>query len=185
MSLLLSPKGRTRRLQPRALSRLFSPCSSPSPISGECPTLFREPLQFLVIAVMSVMSGTFPDTYGVFYMTVNCQCIWGPSRHRHGERHRRNALPKRLSSYYDGDDAHDDDLRAFSCGGFPSSGKGWLPPARISALRRSGTPARLPQTLRPTSSFSHPLDQAQSGPRVPKSRVVAARQLLVLVDTPL
>jgi hypothetical protein len=37
-----------------------------SPISGECPTPFREPLQFIVIAVMSVMSGTFPDTYGVF-----------------------------------------------------------------------------------------------------------------------
>src|SRR5215211_9544292 len=65
---------------------------------------------------MSVMSGTFPDTYGVFYMTVDCQCIWGPSRHRHGERHRRNALPKRLSSYYDGDDAHDDGLRTFSWG---------------------------------------------------------------------
>ena len=32
---------------------------------------FREPLQFIVIAVMSVMSGTFPDTYGVFYVTVN------------------------------------------------------------------------------------------------------------------
>jgi hypothetical protein len=26
--------------------------------------LFREPLQFIVIAVMSVMSGTFPHTYG-------------------------------------------------------------------------------------------------------------------------
>jgi hypothetical protein len=33
---------------------------------------FREPLQFIVIAVMSVISGAFPDTYGVFYMTVNC-----------------------------------------------------------------------------------------------------------------
>ena len=32
---------------------------------------FREPLQFIVIAVMSVMSGTFPDTYRVFYMTVD------------------------------------------------------------------------------------------------------------------
>jgi hypothetical protein len=48
---------------------------------------FRDPLQFIVIAVMSVMSGTFPDTYGVFYMTVNCQCIWGPSYHRHVYRH--------------------------------------------------------------------------------------------------
>jgi hypothetical protein len=63
---------------------------------------------------MSVMSGTFPDTYGVFYMTVNCQCIWGPSRHRHGECHRRNALPKQLTRCHDGDDAHDADIRAYS-----------------------------------------------------------------------
>jgi hypothetical protein len=63
----------------------------------------------------------------------------------------------------------------------PSSSTGWW----HSGLRRSGTPARLPQTLCPTSSFGHSLDQAQSGPRVPKSRVVAARQLLVLVATPL
>jgi hypothetical protein len=32
---------------------------------------FREPLQFIVMSVMSVIGGTFPDTYGVFYMTVN------------------------------------------------------------------------------------------------------------------
>jgi hypothetical protein len=63
---------------------------------------------------MSVMSGTCRDTYGVFYMTVNCWCVWGPSCHRHGERHRRNALPKRLTRYRDGDDAHDDDMRAYS-----------------------------------------------------------------------
>jgi hypothetical protein len=31
----------------------------------ECRTPFRELLHFIVIAVMSVMSGTFPDTYGV------------------------------------------------------------------------------------------------------------------------
>jgi hypothetical protein len=35
------------------------------------PAVFREPLQFIVIAVMSVMSGTFPDTYGLFYVTIN------------------------------------------------------------------------------------------------------------------
>jgi hypothetical protein len=29
------------------------------------PTPFRKPLQFIVIIVMSVISGTFPDTYGV------------------------------------------------------------------------------------------------------------------------
>jgi hypothetical protein len=85
-----------------------------SPISGECPTPFREPLQFIVIAVMSVIRGTFPDTYGVFYVTINSWRVRGPSRHRHDERHRRNALPKRLTRYRDGDDAHDADIRAYS-----------------------------------------------------------------------
>jgi hypothetical protein len=47
-------------------------------------------------------------------MTVNCWSIRGPSRHRHGERHRRNALPKRPPRYRDGDDAHDVDIRAYS-----------------------------------------------------------------------
>ena len=115
---MLAPKGRAGRLQRRALSRLCSPCSRPIAPSldstAECRTPFREPLQFIVIAVMSVMSGTFPDTYGVFYMTVNCWRVRGPSRHRHGERHRRNALPKRLLARRDGDDAHDGHLRAYS-----------------------------------------------------------------------
>src|SRR5918997_3597566 len=114
----LSPKDRTRRLQRRALSHLCSPYSRPIARSldstAECRTPFREPLQFIVIAVMSVMSGTFPDTYGVFYVTINSWRVRRPSRHRHGERHRRNALPKRLPRYRDGDDAHDDDIRAYS-----------------------------------------------------------------------
>jgi hypothetical protein len=46
----------------RTVSRLYSRVSHP----------FREPLQFIVIAVMS---GTFPDTYGVFYVTINSWCI--------------------------------------------------------------------------------------------------------------
>ena len=79
-----------------------------------CCHPFREPLQFIVIAVMSVISGTFPDTYGVFYMTINSWRVRGPSRHRHGERQRRNALPKRLARCHDGDDAHDGHLRAYS-----------------------------------------------------------------------
>jgi len=36
-----------------------------SHLQEECRHPFREPLQFIVIAVMSVMSGTFPDTYGL------------------------------------------------------------------------------------------------------------------------
>ena len=63
---------------------------------------------------MSVMGGTFPDTNGVFYMTVNGWCVWGSSRHRHCCRHRINALPKRLTRRRDGDDAHDGHLQAFS-----------------------------------------------------------------------
>ncbi len=59
---------------------------------------------------MSGISGTFPDTYGILYMTVNCWRIWGPSRHRHGEI----ALGKPLARYHDGDDAHDGHLQRFS-----------------------------------------------------------------------
>jgi hypothetical protein len=108
------PKGRVGRLQGRALSHLCPPYSRPIARSldstAECRTPFREPLQFIVIAVMSVMSGAFPDTYGVFYMTVNCGCVWGPSCHRH----RGKGLGKRFSRYRDGDDAHDGHLRAYS-----------------------------------------------------------------------
>jgi hypothetical protein len=62
---------------------------------------------------MSVMRGTFPDIYGIFYVTINSWRVRGPTRHRH-ERHRRNALPKQLPRYRDGDDAHDADIRAYS-----------------------------------------------------------------------
>jgi hypothetical protein len=47
----------------------------------------------------------------------------------------------------------------------------WWPSTPLCALRRSGTPARLLQTFRPTSSFGHPLDQVQRSPRVPNSCV--------------
>ncbi len=77
----------------------------------QLPDPFREPLRFIVIAVMSVISGTFPDTYGVFYVTINSWRVRGPSRNRHGYRHRSNALPKRLTRYRDG---HDAPLRAYS-----------------------------------------------------------------------
>jgi hypothetical protein len=112
---MLTPKGRVGRLQRRALSHLCSPYSWPIARSldstAECRTPFREPLQFIVIAVIS---GSFPDTYGIFYVTINSWRVRGPSRHRHGERHRRNALPKRLTRRRDGDDDHDGDIRAYS-----------------------------------------------------------------------
>src|SRR5215208_6088690 len=115
---MLAPKGRVERLQRRALSHLCSPYSRPIARSldstAECRTPFREPLQFIVIAVMSVMSGPFPYTYRVFYMTLNCWCIRGPSCHRHGHRHRGKGLGKRFSRYRDGYDAHDGHLRAYS-----------------------------------------------------------------------
>ena len=47
-------------------------------------------------------------------MTVNRWRVRGPSCHRHGERHQENPIGKRLSSYYDGDDARDADIRAYS-----------------------------------------------------------------------
>jgi hypothetical protein len=56
---------------------LFVALVHPKPITpfldltAECPTPFREPLQFIVIAVTGVIRGTFPHTYGVFYMTIN------------------------------------------------------------------------------------------------------------------
>jgi hypothetical protein len=31
----------------------------------QASVVLRKPVQFIVIAVMSVISGTFPDTYGV------------------------------------------------------------------------------------------------------------------------
>jgi hypothetical protein len=66
---MLAPKGRVERLQRRALSHLRSSDSRPNAGSldstAECRSPFREPLQFIVISVMTVMSGTFPDTYGV------------------------------------------------------------------------------------------------------------------------
>jgi hypothetical protein len=37
----------------------------------ECLTPFREPLQFIVMSVIVVISGSFPHTYEVFYMTVS------------------------------------------------------------------------------------------------------------------
>jgi len=102
----------------RTLTALRSPCSRPIARSldstAECRTPFRETLQFIVIAVMSVIRGTFPYTYRVFYVTVDCWRVRGPSHHRHGERHRRNALPKWLPRRRDGDDAHDADIRAYS-----------------------------------------------------------------------
>jgi hypothetical protein len=47
-------------------------------------------------------------------MTVDCWRVRGPSRDRHIYRHRENGLGKRFSRRRDGDDAHDDDIRAYS-----------------------------------------------------------------------
>ena len=75
---------------------------------------FREPLRIIVITVISVMSGIFPYTYRVFYMTVKRSCVQGPSRHRHGERHGEIGLGMRYSRPDDDDDANDGDIRAYS-----------------------------------------------------------------------
>jgi len=47
-------------------------------------------------------------------MTVDWRRVWGPSCHRHGERHGETGLPKRLTLRRDGDDAQDAHLRAYS-----------------------------------------------------------------------
>ena len=53
------------------LCRLCAPARrTVSPLRREGRTPFREPLQFIVITVMSVIGSTFPHTYGVIYMTV-------------------------------------------------------------------------------------------------------------------
>jgi hypothetical protein len=82
---------------------------------------FRETLRFIVITVISAMSGTFPNAYGVFYMTVNSWRVRGPSCQRHGERHGEIGLGKSLPRYHDGDDAHDDESRAYSTWGHIST----------------------------------------------------------------
>jgi hypothetical protein len=94
-----------------------------------CRTPFREPLQFIVIAVMSVMRASFPDTYGGYYVKINSWRVRGPSRHRHGERHQENPIGKRLSSYHDGRDAHEGHLRAYSRSGAPPDFVGSLTPS--------------------------------------------------------
>ena len=83
-------------------------------LQKECRHPLREPLQFIVISVMSVMDGTFPDTYGVLYVTIICWRVREPSHHRHIHRHREKGLGKRFSRYRDGHDAHDGHLRAYS-----------------------------------------------------------------------
>ena len=80
-----------------------------------CRTPFREPLQFIVMSVMVVMSVAFPHTYRGFLMTVVIDEGFGDCHfHRPSERHGENGLDKRLSQYYDGDDGHDGPLRVFS-----------------------------------------------------------------------
>jgi hypothetical protein len=63
---------------------------------------------------MNVMRGAFPDTNGLFYVTINSWRVRGPSRHRHVYCHRGKGLGKRFSRYRDGHDAHDGRLRVYS-----------------------------------------------------------------------
>ncbi len=58
-------------------------------------------------------------------MTANSWRVWGPSCHRHGEE----GLCKRFSNYHDGDDAHDDDIQAYSRQGMRLYFVGYLTPS--------------------------------------------------------
>src|SRR3954465_2652018 len=73
-------------------------------------TALRITLQLIVMSVMSVICLYLKG----LHMTVNCECVRGPSRHRHGERHGEIGLGKPLARYHDGDDAHDGHLQRFS-----------------------------------------------------------------------
>ena len=64
----LRPSGTATATDFVALVLPYSRHITPSLISKKsAATPFREPLQFIVIAVMSVMSSTFPYTYGVLH----------------------------------------------------------------------------------------------------------------------
>ncbi len=54
-----------------ALPMLPAHRTPPSRLWKECRTAFRETLRFIVMSVITVIRGTFPDTYRVIYMTVN------------------------------------------------------------------------------------------------------------------
>jgi hypothetical protein len=73
-------------------------------------------------------------------MTVDCWRVRGPSRHRHGYRHRGKGLGKRFSRYRDGHDANDDELQVRSRQGarlyFVDSWSDKAPSA-IRSIRRS------------------------------------------------
>jgi hypothetical protein len=146
---------RSRRRRLRISIALCRACAPHAPahrtfsrLRRECRTPYREPLQFIVIAVTSVMSGTFPDTYGVFYVTINCWRVREPSRHRHQE----NPIGKRLSSYHDGDDARDGHLRTFSCGGSSHRERAGGTPA-IRSIRRTVARASPRAVWSPPGSF--------------------------------
>jgi hypothetical protein len=47
-------------------------------------------------------------------MTILMRVYLRASYHRHVHRHRVNRIGKLLPRYHDGDDAHDDDIRAYS-----------------------------------------------------------------------
>jgi hypothetical protein len=114
---MLVPKGPVGRLQRRASSHVRSLCCrfiAPSLIYEEYRYPFREPLHSIVMSVMGVMSGTYPDTYGILCMTMDRCCAWSPSCLRHVYHHCGNLIYKRFSDYHDDDDAHDDGLRAYS-----------------------------------------------------------------------
>ena len=59
-----------------------------------------------------------------------------PSYHRHVYRHRANRVGKTLSRYHDGNDAHDDELRAYSKVLLPPTGIGLATTGSGMGIRR-------------------------------------------------
>jgi hypothetical protein len=93
----------------------------------------------------------------IFYVTVNRWRIRGASHHRHDYRHRRNALPKRLTRRRDGDDAH---LRVYSRQGCAATSYALLPwqlnPTYPTHKTRSPLPMRPLRPLAPSGLSNLP-----------------------------
>jgi hypothetical protein len=96
---MLAPKGRVERLQRRALSRLYSPCSRPSRHLSGPPSSASSPLPYPYIAIGMVMIAsvgvaTF-DKSGTGATSILHAVVWVSPK-----RQLRNATLAPCCSYY-------------------------------------------------------------------------------------
>ena len=107
---------------------------------------FREPLRFIVITVISVMSSTFSDTYGILYMTMD--------RSVFGDRHVFVMFTVIVETLYISGFLTTMTVMTLMTmvyghflGGL-SLGRDWWQPTRLTAIRRPGSPASLTRASR-------------------------------------